>query len=229
MSNNKPFIDIHTHCAQEGALSIVSLYELDHLPQSKKHVSYSMGLHPWHLNFDSWELALSQLETLLKQKDVIAFGEIGLDRVKGAEFSQQIEYFKKQLELFKKSSFKVCFIHCVRAWSDLLPLIGIGPTDNSFKDKIFILHDFNSSTNEFQKMKQSPNLYFSLGQNFIRPQSKIHQFLEQIPQDRLFFETDNTEIPIRELYLNYIGAINGPLTLSQLREIIDSNYQLLFS
>jgi len=221
--SHKLFIDIHTHSAPEGTLSIVSLYQLDTPPQSNSNQLYSVGLHPWYLNFDSWDQAKRKLQSALKWDQVVAFGEIGLDRVQGVEFSLQIEYFIKQLELFKNSSFKVCFIHCVRAWNDLLPLI------TPMNDKIFILHDFNSSLTEFEKMVQLPHLFFSLGQNFMRPQSKIHQFIELIPQNRIFFESDASEKPVEELYHHYIRLIQGDLSLAQLSIIVEHNYQMVFS
>jgi len=216
------FIDIHTHSPQKEILSIISLYKLDTPPKNQYNHFYSVGLHPWYLNSSSWQEAQTKLQTALKWDGVIAFGEIGLDRVRGAEFSKQIEYFQNQLQLFKNSSFKVCFIHCVRAWSDLLPCI------TPMNDKVFILHDFNSSLAEFKRMVQVPHLYFSLGQNFMRPQSRLHQFLDQIPRDRIFFETDDSDTPIAEIYQSYLNACEAPLEVAQLKEIIDKNYRLLF-
>lgn len=221
------YIDIHTHSPQEGITSIYSLYNLKDILPLQKNVFYSVGLHPWYLDYPNWESAKKDLEVALKWPHIIAFGECGLDRVKGAPFSLQIEYFKHQLEFFKSSNLKVCFIHCVRAWSELIPLIC--PKDQSFKDKVFILHDFNSSIAEFEKLNSYKNLYFSLGQNFMRPQSRIHHFLDQIPQDRLFFESDGAKRTIQELYQSYVENPRTHSSIQQLIKIIEQNYQRLFS
>lgn len=220
--SERTYIDIHTHSPQENILCITSLYEFSSPPKSNKNHFYSVGLHPWYLNFSSWQEAKVKLETALKWDGVIAFGEIGLDRVRGAEFSKQRQYFENQLQLFKNSALKVCFIHCVRAWSDLLPLIA------SITDKCFILHDFNSSLAEFERMVQLPHLYFSLGQNFMRPQSRLHQYLDQIPRDHIFFETDDSDTPIAEVYQSYQKACSDSLSMGELKAIVDKNYTLLF-
>ncbi len=220
------YIDIHTHSPQRDIVSICSLYKIEAAPPMQENISYSVGLHPWYLEDLNWKESKAKLAEALHWPGVMAFGECGLDRIKGAPFTIQLDYFKNQLELFKESPLKVCFIHCVRAWSELIPLIC--PKDQSLKDKFFILHDFNSSEQEFIKLSSHKNLYFSLGQNFMRPQSRLHQFLEKIPQDKLFFETDDSNREIQELYRSYIASSQINLTLHELTHIIDQNYQKLF-
>ena len=155
----------------------------------------------------------------------MAFGEIGLDRICDTPYDVQVIWFENQLDFFIQSKFKVCFIHCVKAWNDIQKLLK--ERTNPLESKYFILHDFNASSTEFDQLIKNPNLYFSLGQNFLRPQSKIHQYLDRIPQSRLFLETDDSEKDIRELYNEYCAHTG--IKLDQLQQVITSNYQRLFT
>jgi len=228
MKEVSPFIDIHTHHASPGHLSITSLYELKNPPHSNSPDQYfSIGLHPWYLNFDNWEQAQKLLTIAANWSKVIAFGECGLDRHQGAEYSKQIEYFEKQIEFFKLSPFKVCFIHCVRAWNDILPRIS--PKNNSLSTKSFILHDFNSSLNEFEQILKDRRIYFSLGKNFLRSNSRIHKFVADIPLERIFFESDDSGTNVESLYQEYLKYAPSKLTLEELKSIVEKNYQQLFN
>ena len=227
MKEASPFIDIHTHHAQTDHVSITSLYELENPPHPvAPEQFFSIGLHPWYLNFNNWEHAQKLLTIAASWPKVIAFGECGLDRHQGAEYSKQIEYFEKQMEFFRLSPFKVCFIHCVRAWNDILPCIN--PKNNSLATKSFILHDFNSSQSEFEQILKDRRIYFSLGQNFLKSNSRVHKFVADIPLERLFFETDDSGISVESLYQEYLKLIPFYLTLEELKSIVEKNYQHLF-
>ncbi len=228
MKEASPFIDIHTHHARPGHISITSLHELENPPHTiSPDQFFSIGLHPWYLNFDNWEQAHKLLTLATNWPKVIAFGECGLDRHQGAEYSKQIEYFDKQMEFYRLSPLKVCFIHCVRAWNDILPRIN--PKNKSLATKSFILHDFNSSQSEFEQMSKDRRIYFSLGQNFLKSNSRVHKFVGDIPLERLFFESDDSGISVETLYQQYLNLIPGQLTLEELKSIIEENYQRLFN
>ncbi len=216
------YIDIHTHNPNSETLSIQSLYQFSEV-KLRENLFYSAGFHPWFIEGKNWEQSKNELVSILSHDHVIAFGEIGLDRKSEVSFSLQKEWFEKQIELFSKSHLRVCFIHCVRAWNDLLPIF----KNSSLKDKFFILHDFNSSKEEFEQLIKIPHLYFSLGQNMVRSKSRIHQFLNQIPLDRLFFETDDSQQSIESIYTTYC-SLTG-VKLEQLQQVIQANYQRLFS
>ena len=219
------YIDIHTHNPNPRYLSIKSLYRISESPEQSENLFYSFGFHPWFLGDLRWEEAQVKLEELSSFENIIAFGEIGLDRVCDTPYEVQIEWFEHQLEFFIHSKFKVCFIHCVRAWNDIQK--AFKDKSNSLVNKFFILHDFNASASEFEQLLKNPNLYFSLGQNFLRPQSKIHQYLDKIPHNRLFFETDDSGNDITVPYNEY--SVRTGIKLDQLQQVILSNYHHLFT
>jgi len=221
------YIDIHTHNPKEDVLSIQSIIlKKDTEPPSLTHDStfYSVGLHPWYLDFNHFENAEKKIVESLSWPKVIAYGECGLDRLKGPPLCDQIRWLKMQLNLFKQTTLSVCYIHCVKAWNELIPLL----KQEGLRNKFFILHDYNSSLDEFNQLLQFENIYFSLGSNFLKPQSKIHRFIDQIPQERLFFETDDSNNSIQEVYQLYLGKWNNELTLSQLISITNQNFYTLW-
>ena len=225
-----PYIDIHTHQSQTNHKDLISIHSLlPHERDLNKNQFYSLGIHPWYIDhYSSWSEAKDFLRARSTSSEIIAFGECGLDRLQGPDLETQKSWLLEQLNFFVESRFKVCFIHCVRAWNDLLPLLKKTLSSPSTSEKYFILHDFNSSASEFQQMIEVENLYFSLGNNFLKPQSRLHRFLDQIPLTRLFFETDESDRKIGEVYEHYLSQFDQ-LDGKVLKERIFQNYKLLFS
>ena len=85
----------------------------------------SFGLHPWWVGTASQDMidsALSTLETLLPE--AAALGELGLDFGKTHDLNrgEQINAFKRQLELGKRGS-KPLVLHIVKAHSEALEIL----------------------------------------------------------------------------------------------------------
>ncbi|KAK8983576.1 hypothetical protein V6N11_073980 [Hibiscus sabdariffa] len=84
----------------------------------------NFGLHPWFVEGRSptW---FDTLKQLFEANPSAGVGEIGLDKsplAKGADFGQQVEVFKKQLELAKELE-RPASVHCLEAFPELLQIM----------------------------------------------------------------------------------------------------------
>ena len=118
-------MDFHTHNLNaEPGTAIVNLPEVALLyPDEFELVEgglYSAGVHPWWTSGDLHRL-WSGLEYWANHPQVVAVGECGLDKLKGAALDLQKEIFKRQLLLAEHLS-KPVTIHCVKAFGQLLSI-----------------------------------------------------------------------------------------------------------
>ena len=115
-----PFLNIHTHRpdARGGVCPVLCAEPSDFLRGADSAALYSVGHHPWRVGSQS-RAELATMAQLLLQKQVVAVGEIGLDKVCDADFRLQQEFFKFQLRMAACVR-KPVVVHCVKAWSELL-------------------------------------------------------------------------------------------------------------
>ncbi|KAL6652193.1 hypothetical protein ACP70R_011118 [Stipagrostis hirtigluma subsp. patula] len=82
------------------------------------------GLHPWWVPERSPDW-MDSLRRFFAETPEAAVGEIGLDKGshgKTIDFGEQVEVFRRQLELAKELE-KPVSVHCVRAFGDLLEIL----------------------------------------------------------------------------------------------------------
>ena len=83
---------------------------------------YSAGIHPWWTADEGLAAAAwTGLERLLPHPQIVALGECGIDRLRGAEAGQQAEWLRRQIVLAERYGLPVT-LHCVRAFDVLLAL-----------------------------------------------------------------------------------------------------------
>ncbi len=159
--------------------------------ESISHLPYpvSVGVHPWFSGEKVMDFT-QKMEAFLAMKNVIAVGEIGLDRVKNVPFSQQVEVFEQQLFWAEKYQ-KPIILHCVKAISDIFPYLK--------KTKVpFIFHQFDGNERQLAQLLPYP-AYFSFGKNlFTSPKSQ--NMFNLVPENRYFLETDIAAIRIEKVY-----------------------------
>lgn len=101
--------DFHTHTpCKPGA--IINLSPGDDRPGG---FYYSVGIHPWDSEGVTPEM-WRQLEADAAAPEVIAIGECGIDKLRGASLAAQTEIFRRHI-LLSESLGKPLIIHCVRA------------------------------------------------------------------------------------------------------------------
>ena len=117
--------DFHTHNLNAvPGTAIVNLPQaaLEN-PQSFSLVEggiYSVGIHPWWTVGDL-DVMWRGLEFWIRDPQVVALGECGLDKLKGADLLLQEACFLRQVSL-SENLHKPLTIHCVKAYDRLLEL-----------------------------------------------------------------------------------------------------------
>jgi len=211
-------IDIHTHRVKKTEnIQVLNVFAQD-LPLVEPDYLFSAGLHPWHIQKVNLEECFQAIDRAATQKNMLAIGECGLDRSITTDFALQEQCFKQQILITEKHC-KPLIIHCVRAYSDLLkqkkasksglPWIIHGYRGNLETTLSLIKHDF----------------YFSVGEQFLKDESK-QEIFRSIPLERLFMETDESELPIARIYS--IAAQVLRMDENELTQIIANNFTSVF-
>jgi TatD DNase family protein len=196
----------------ENVLSVVNVLQ----PAVALPAGYfSTGWHPWHIENVSVNEIESSMQAIGKHENLIAIGECGLDRITKTPFEKQIEVFKIHLQLARQYN-KPLIIHCVKAYSDLLHLL----KQEHFDGKI-VLHGFNGNSQIADKFMKF-NTWFSFGKLLLQSSSTLPVVLNTIPKERLFFETDEADYSIAEIYLR-VSEITG-IPVKGLVERIKMNF-----
>ncbi len=214
------YIDIHTHTHYSDPETTLVLNIFPNQLDKLEHTDYcSIGLHPWHVEEDTWETQVSMVKSAARNKKVLAVGETGLDKKTDRPFETQQLAFFAQLDI-AESEKKPLIIHCVRSYSEMLALRK--KTDQSIP---WVFHWFNADI-EIAKELIRKNCYLSFGHMLFNEQSKAFRIFNTIPLDRVFFETDDAGFGIREIYTRAAGLRN--MTVSGLKSQILDNFSRCF-
>ena len=179
-------LDIHTHVLA-GPNSICSLppFKAIELSRSVLNQPYSIELHPWYASQSLLEDFLKACEICKEDPRFVAIGECGLDSLAAlgrnglapVPMEIQKDCFNHALAKARELE-KPVILHIVKAWEELFKMV-----DDSFPP--LIIHGFRKNAT-FAKQLISRGFYLSLGKNFDT------NILKEIPEDRLFYETDTT-------------------------------------
>jgi TatD DNase family protein len=225
-----PFIDIHTHFENSDAEVIAVLnytqkegFALpnlnDTLSKSQTPNPKSIGLHPWFLTKGNFESDYKKLAQHIYYQDIIALGECGLDRLKGADLVFQIQAFEAQIRL-AESVKKPVIIHCVKAYNEVISL------KRKLKPIVpMIIHGFNQNENILKDLVRN-GFYMSIGAAVLLTGSNSEKSLNKIPLERLFFETDDKEVSIKGIYEKAAEILK--LEINELKRVVLQNYEYCF-
>ena len=188
---------------------------LDIIDLHKKYSNLypAVGIHPQ--NVDKSNIGdIDKLEQIIKNENVVALGEIGLDYYYSRDNREkQILFFEKQLELSKKYDLPV-IIHCRNATDDLLRIL-------KKSDVKGVIHCFSGSVETARELIKL-GYYLGVGGILTFKNSKLVDVIKSIPIEYILLETDSpflTPEPFRK-YKNepkYIPIIAEKL--AQLKEI----------
>lgn len=213
------YLNFHAHQQKPDADEIViqSLFLQDTLttPSSGK-IFYTAGLHPWHADQLSLYQIEKKLEKLIHEKKIIAIGEAGLDKLKGAKWETQFQVFKKHIEISEKFQLPLV-IHSVKAHNEILKF-----KKDTKATSNWVIHNFTGSK-QMAMVFIDHDFYLSIGHHIKNNNSRINHFFHQLPKDKIFLETDDFDISIKELY--QIAADKMGISLEKLKVQLMLNLQ----
>ncbi len=159
-------------------------------------VVYSaVGIHPQCTDPGNKDLTwkqLGQLETLVKENDVIAIGECGLDDTepppeeRRRDIKEQKELFLGQIKLAIRYNLPI-LIHCNKAYENLEEIfIELGIKN---KESGGVFHFYSGGKKRLKKFLEYNNFLFGVT-GTITYEEGIQNVIKEIPLDRLVLETD---------------------------------------
>jgi TatD DNase family protein len=208
-----PFINIHSHrIGDSHALTILNIFPEDDLPDAW----LSCGIHPWYTN--DWEEKLQLLTKHAVDDRVLAIGECGLDTKATAPIELQRQIFTAQIQLSETMQ-KPLIIHCVKAFNELFSIYKkMKPT------MPWIIHGFNPNQ-EIAKQCLELGMKLSFGKSLLSENTKT-EITRNIPVSAVFFETDESEVTIANIYNRY-ATITG-ISLETLKIEMLNNFKACF-
>jgi len=209
------YINIHTHYTDNEIVSVINLTAEGNI--SNKNC-FSFGIHPWDIGKVNEQAQLAYLEKLCSQKKIVAVGEIGLDRAIETPLEVQKDLFIRQLEIAEKYRLPV-ILHSVRTNSDLIAV----------KKKLhshlpWIFHGFRGSIQEALQLVNN-QCYLSFGEMLLT-NPKNQAVLKSVPLEWVFFETDDSDEKIENIYQKAAEII--PIFVADLKEKIFANFLKVF-
>ncbi len=174
--------DAHTH-RRDGATpdAVVQIEPDEALPAAGR---FSTGVHPWR-SARAAEL-WPKVEAMAADSRIVAIGECGLDRRRGAPLPEQTELFLRHVRLAERLG-KPLIVHCVGAWAELLAL-----HRHARPRMPWMVHGFRGKP-QLARQLLDAGMHISLGERFNPATAAI------IPAGRLHIETDTSERPLAEI------------------------------
>jgi TatD DNase family protein len=156
-------------------------------------VPLSLGIHPWELDLN-WD---TQVEKIKQESAhipfVLAIGEAGFDRLKGPEIPLQREAFYAQASWASTLGIPL-ILHCVKSHDLLLEYLKAVKNPPSI-----IWHGWNQKPELARQLLPFP-VFFSFGKQLFFADSNAARWLSACPLDRVFFETDDSDLEIGSVY-----------------------------
>lgn len=182
-----------------------------HRPTGRGIELRTAGVHPWDAD--------PQLAATLGERlgDAQAVGETGLDFVRGADRAAQFAALQTQLRLACERGLPVV-LHCVRAFEPLMRCLA------TCQPRAVIFHGFIGSPQQ-ARQALAKGYYLSFGERtFSSP--KTLAALRETPLTQFFAETDESSVPIEEIYARLAEAKG--VTVEALRQATLDNYKRIF-
>lgn len=213
------YIDFHAHTykAEHKNYSVCSV-RINEIEEIEGRGPFTLGIHPWDSLDKKNDLQLDKLKKFVQNPKVIAVGEIGLDRLRGANLDVQTELFKNQV-LIAEEAQKPVVIHCVRSFSEIQQLRKtLNPTTP------WAIHNFMGNEQIAKSLiKQGFYLSFCIA---IAKSQKLCNALNSVPIERVFFETDDFIENVEDVY--FAAAKCLKVKTKELVDKVFENYSSFF-
>ena len=184
--------NIHTHGSNRLSHAIESLSPAQFNRETARVCS--IGIHPWDSDSVTDE-DIVLLEELSIHPCVVAIGECGVDRLRGADITKQTSLFEQHIILSERVK-KPLIIHAVKTTDIILSL------HRKYQpQQTWIIHGYRGNAITAQQyIKQGIELSF--GEKF-NPQA-----VAVTPLEMLWIESDESKLDIKDIYIRVSEAIN---------------------
>lgn len=226
-------MQVNAHChlnklkkAEEARLFSVSVSDISKFnfrPNdiSGNHDFFTIGIHPWDLNPETYTDDLKTVEHFISHPRCVGVGEFGFDRVRGQSIDLQKKCFQDHIDLLKRYNSKLAVLHIVKGYDLLSATLSAREPDYNI-----LIHDYNGNTQITEELIRYKKIFFSLGKILGRKSEKFEQIVNLLPMDRIFFETDDRSIEIDSIYEMFMER--SKITDKQyLSAQIEKNYRSL--
>ena len=185
------YLDIHSHTQHSTADTLVIRNQYPLTADTTE--PFSVGIHPWYI--DNWELQWEALLPLATHFNCWAIGECGLDKNIATPLPLQQEIFLKHIHLAETLELPL-IIHCVKAYSEVIHLRKITKSK-----QLWILHGFRKNE-KVAKDLLSQRIIPSFGLP-LRYDTRLQELFKNLNGkvgESYFFETDDQDVSVKELY-----------------------------
>ncbi len=153
------------------------------------------------------------------RSNVLAVGEAGLDKLTDTPWALQLIAFQRCVEISEAFQ-KPLLIHCVRSFAEI---IALKKKWNPVQPWIF--HGFDKNIQTAQMLLKA-GCFLSFGAGILQSKHPAAGVLRQINADRFFLETDDTLIPIENIY--QCASMVRAVSLEDLSIQLDDNFFKVF-
>ena len=188
-------LDIHTHHRHRPE-ALLSLPPQEAL--SGCDTPFSLELHPWRLADSPEGAELCQsfslaAKALQGHPLLLAIGECGLDNKCGVPLPVQEKAFRLALRTARQMHLPV-ILHCVGYWAEMTQCCQEEGLLGQY-DQPLIVHGFRKGPQLAQQLLAA-GFHLSLGERFHPEVARL------VPPERLWFETDESELDIQTIRRN---------------------------
>ena len=216
LDHKRLYVNIHGHKQASNIQEWVmrSLMASDYPPDDIDYGYYSVGFHPYNVGKFDEQDTLDKVRLAIGNPKVLAIGETGLDKSIEAPLERQIRIFEAQLDMAEQAQLPV-ILHVVRAFNEVIEI------KKARKPSVpMIIHGYKGSR-QMAEALIGAGFLISFGEAICEKNSKIIDALRFVPLEKMFLETDDADLDIREVY-QMAADVKG-LTVEQLRMQIVEN------
>jgi len=187
------FVNLHTHILSNSS-NTLEIKNIDNVAGFNAPTNYySVGIHPWKINGSNYESEIDTLKKLAIQKNVIAIGECGLDKLINIDFEIQDLIFRSQISIAEQVQ-KPLIVHCVKAFDELIRI------KKELKISVpIIVHGFNNKK-EIAAQLLKNGFYLSIGKALLNENSNASKNISSLPIEKIFLETDDADVSIKSIF-----------------------------
>ncbi|MEN8156309.1 MAG: TatD family hydrolase [Bacteroidota bacterium] len=210
------YVNIHGHRHANNIQEwvMMNLFAIEYPPDDIESGYYSVGFHPYNIGKMDEQDTLAKVRLATENSNILAIGEIGLDRSIAPPMEDQMRIFEQQVEIAESAGLPV-ILHVVRAFNEMIEFMRVHNPSVSM-----IIHGYNGSREMAEELVKAGFL-ISFGEAIAREHSKIIEALLSVPVEKLFLETDEGDLDIREIY-HTAAEVKG-IPMDQLRGQIVEN------